>query len=139
MIKQSARTQLTSRENSTCRDSTLNVDPVLKRKVDKNLKWFTSQITELPGSKKNLVRNVGQEYKLEQKEEEKLAEEKNRLKNRHLLGAFMQDIKYCPEHKPSRAYRTYVKGVKSEYNRNPNNENARKMREKILSGSIKLG
>jgi hypothetical protein len=37
----------------------------LKRKVDANLKWFTSQITELPGPKKNLVRNIGQEYKVE--------------------------------------------------------------------------
>jgi hypothetical protein len=68
-----------------------------------------------------------------------LQEEKNRLKNRQLLGAFYQDTKYAPEFKPSRAYRTYVKGVKSEWNRNPMNEYAKKMREKLLYGTTKLG
>jgi hypothetical protein len=131
-----ARTQLGSRNNSECRDS--NIDVNLKRKVDKNLKWFTSQISELPGPKKNLVRNIGQEYRTEQKEELKLAEEKNKIKNRQLLGALYQDNKYCVEHKPSRAYRTYVKGVKSEWNRNPQNEHTKKMREKLIYGSLKL-
>ena len=69
----------------------------------------------------------------------KLAEEKNKLKNRHLLGSYYQDTKYAPEFKPSRAYRTYVKGIKSEWNRNPNNEHTKKMREKLFSGTIKLG
>lgn len=58
------------------------IDINVKRKVDANLKWFTSQIAELPGPKRNLVRNIGEEYKADQKEEVKLAEEKNRLKNR---------------------------------------------------------
>jgi hypothetical protein len=70
----------------------------------------------------------------------KLAEEKNKIKNRQLLGAFCQENKYINEFKPSRAYRTYVKGVKSEWNRNPHNVNTRNMREKLLfKTSIKLG
>ena len=51
----------------------------------------------------------------------KLEEEKNQLKNRHLYGAYYQDKKYAKEFKPSRAYATYVKGVKSEFSRNQNN------------------
>ena len=85
------------------------------------------------------MRNIGQEYKVEQKEEVKLAEEKNKLKNRQLLGAYMQDSKYVQEFKPSRAYRMYVKGVKSEWNRNPQNEHTKKMRQKLLYGTVKLG
>lgn len=86
--KGSARTQLHSVRNSISIDNSLNLTGVggadfnLQRKVNANLKWFTSQISELPGPKKNLVKNIGQEYKVEQKEEIKLQEEKNRLKNR---------------------------------------------------------
>lgn len=60
------KTTLNSHRNSLSRDNSMSaVDVNVKRKMDGNLKWFTSQITELPGPKKNLVRNIGQEYKVE--------------------------------------------------------------------------
>lgn len=60
------------------------------------------------------------------------------MKNRHLLGSYYQDNKYNGEFKPSRAYKTYVKGIKSDWNRNPNNEVAKNARELQLYRSTKL-
>jgi len=82
----------------------------------------------LPGPKKDIVRHLGKEYQSESNYARKLAEEKNKLKNHHLLGSYYQDGKYLSNYKPSRAYKTYVKSVKNEWDRNPNNEVALKAR-----------
>lgn len=57
--------------------SVATIDGKLKRKVEARVKYFTSQITEVQGPPKTLVRNVGTEYKVEKDQEFKLAQEKN--------------------------------------------------------------
>ena len=59
----------------------------------------------------------------------KHSEDKNLLKNRVLYGSYYQDQKYVEKCKPSRAYKTYVKETKNEWNRNPNNEFTKKARD----------
>lgn len=63
----------------------------------------------------------------------KLQDQKNILKNRILQGSYYQDSKYIEQQKPSRAYKTYVKEVKSEYTRNPNNEHESRQRHLQLT------
>ena len=60
----------------------------LKSKLETRIKAFTSQIQDLPGPKKHLVRNVGEDYENEEKQASKLAEEKNRLKSNGLYGSY---------------------------------------------------
>lgn len=49
----------------------------------------------------------------------KLEDQKNILKNKILYGSYYQENNYIEQHKPSRAYRTYVKEVKSDFSRKP--------------------
>eukprot|EP00350_Pseudokeronopsis_sp_OXSARD2_P000663 CAMPEP_0170542502 /NCGR_PEP_ID=MMETSP0211-20121228/1903_1 /TAXON_ID=311385 /ORGANISM="Pseudokeronopsis sp., Strain OXSARD2" /LENGTH=67 /DNA_ID=CAMNT_0010845573 /DNA_START=514 /DNA_END=717 /DNA_ORIENTATION=- len=58
-------------QNSRSNSSLLNVSE--QRTSSSRQKWFTSQISDLPGPKKELVRNLGQEYKEENKEAARLA------------------------------------------------------------------
>ena len=60
------------------------------------------------------------------------------MKNRQLLGSYYQDSKYGGDFKPSRAYKTYVKDIKSEWNRNPNNVVTKNARDLLLYRSTKL-
>lgn len=39
------------------------VDINVQRKIDGNLKWFTSHIPELPGPKSEVIQNIGEQYK----------------------------------------------------------------------------
>lgn len=100
--------------------------------MDSKNKWFTSQIADLPGPKSEVKHNLHQEYKRDSQASSKLEDEKNILKNRILQGSYYQDNKYVEDYKPSRAYKTYVKSVKSEWHRNPNNENSVVMRNNQL-------
>jgi hypothetical protein len=42
------------------------VDIHTQRKMDSKLKWFTSQISELPGPKTEVIQKIGQQYKQQQ-------------------------------------------------------------------------
>eukprot|EP00347_Sterkiella_histriomuscorum_P008009 403346715 len=128
-----AQGKLNTSSTSLLRDAQKNgVDVNTQRKVDSKNKWFTSQISELPGPKSEVKHNLQQQYKNENLQASKLQNEKNQLKSRILYGSYYQDSKYAENYKPSRAYRTYVKEVKSEWSRNPKNENSVIQRESQL-------
>ena len=66
-----------NQENQNSRSNSSLNNIYSQRTSSSRQKWFTSQISDLPGPKKELIRNLGQEYKEENKELAKLAEEKN--------------------------------------------------------------
>ena len=69
-----------------------------------------------------------------------MQQEKLKLKSNHLYGSYyqQQDQKYLKQHQTSRAYKTYIKGIKKEWNRNPNNLNTKLARDKMLYNSHKI-
>lgn len=68
----------------------------------------------------------------------RVSDDKYVLKNRILYGSHYQDQKYVDKIQPSRAFKTYVKDVKNEWNRNPNNEHTKKAREQMLYTTNKI-
>ena len=65
-------------------------------------------------------------------------EEKNILKNKVLYGSYYQEQKYVDKVKPSENFKHYKKDIKSEWNRNPNNEFTKQMRNNLIYNSTKL-
>ena len=108
------------------------VDPMSKRKIDSHAKWFASHISELPGPKSEVIKDLRQEYRQEQQTKQKIEEEKTVLRSRILLGSYTQDQKYVEKTKPSQMYRTYEKGERSEWHRKNNNDNVKRQREMQL-------
>lgn len=109
-----------------------SIDTKLMRKLDCNQRTFTSQIDSIPGPKHTVIRKVGEQLDEKAKEEQKKNELKNMTKQYQHLGAFYQDSKYAGSFKPSRAYRTYIKSVKNEWNRDPGRPEAIAGRQRML-------
>ena len=61
-----------------------------------------------------------------------------KIKAKQLYGSYYQESKYIGEFKPSRAFKTYIKGVKNEWNRNPNNEFTKQQRDRLIYNKVNL-
>lgn len=83
------------------------------------MSYFTTQIEQVPGPKSSRLRNIKEENETENKEKVKFNEEKFTLRNKVFYGSYMQqgEQKYVSEHKPSRAYTTYMKGQQTQWSR----------------------
>ena len=95
----------------------------------------------LPGPKKEVQKNIRDNEKKDNNENYKLGNQRQQHKAQQLYGAYYQDSKYIPSqetNKPSRAYQMYIKKVKSEWHRNPNDPVAQKSRENLFYKSAKL-
>lgn len=102
------------------------------------MKWFTSQIDILPGPKKGIVRYLGMAYEADEKDESRLAQESMGLKSRQLYGAYYQlEQKYVEAYQPSETFKSYEKGLKNEWNRNPNRPETTQSRQKLIYNSTR--
>ena len=112
----------------------------MQSKQQSRMKYFTSQIDMIPGPQKSRLRNIQEENEAERNEEKKFGDEKFQLRNSVFYGSYYQqgDQKYVKEHQPSRAYKTYMKGMQNQWSRAQNDENGKQARTKCFYASTKL-
>ena len=80
---------------------------------------------------------MGVELKKERRDNIKYTEEKFKLKNDVFYGSYYQDQKYKEKPQVSRAYKTYMKGLKDNVNRKTT-EVALKRKQNFLYGDTKI-